>query len=250
MGRDLQDTITYLKRSSGAVAFEHVFTYFEQKYGQRKGLGIQAAWKALKIPAQGALTLAKFRRFRLGFMQVWQQLPEVSESEAYRHLSGRILPWMTEKIYKKEKDKNRLSKKLIVHPGFPDASEDECKEGVNAWIGVTPLEVKALGEGEFECTMGSDEKMEALLAINMRVIQGTPRVIRVRRAEVLLTVIEAFNLIEDLMVNREEIQVRKGVEAKTHAVGVEEEKSRDVSPHASFRCPVQGGFHQKQGWLA
>ena len=80
-------------------------------------------------------------------MQVWQQLPEVSESEAYRHLSGRILPWMTEKIYKKEKDKNRLSKKLIVHPGFPDASEDECKVGVNAWIGVAPLEVKALGGG-------------------------------------------------------------------------------------------------------
>ena len=43
LGRDLQDTITYLKRSSGAVAFEHVFTYFEQKYGQRKVLGIQAA---------------------------------------------------------------------------------------------------------------------------------------------------------------------------------------------------------------
>ena len=105
LGKDLQDTITYLERSSGAVAFEHVFTYFEQKYGQRKGLGIQAAWKALKIHAQGALTLAKCRRFRLEFMQVWQQLPEVSESEAYRHLSGRILPWMTEKIYKKEKEK-------------------------------------------------------------------------------------------------------------------------------------------------
>ena len=43
--------------------------------------------------------------------------------------------------------------------------------------------------------------------------------IRVRRAEVLLTVIEAFNLIEDLMVDREEIRVRTGVEAKTHAVG-------------------------------
>ena len=57
LGRDLQDTITYLKRSSGAVAFEHVFTYFEPKYGLRKGLGIQAAWKALKIPAQGALNL-------------------------------------------------------------------------------------------------------------------------------------------------------------------------------------------------
>ena len=82
----------------------------------------------------------------------------MSESEAYRHLSDRILPWMTEKNYKKEKDKTRLSKKLIVHPGFPDASEDECKEGVNAWIGVTPLEVKALRDGEFECTMGSDEK--------------------------------------------------------------------------------------------
>ena len=104
--RDLQDTITYLKRSSAAVAFEHVFTYFVQKYGQRKGLGIQAAWKALKIPAQGTLTLANFRRFRLGFMQVWQQLPEVSEREAYRHLSDRILPWMTEKNYKNEKDKN------------------------------------------------------------------------------------------------------------------------------------------------
>ena len=65
-------------------------------------------------------------------MQVWQQLPEVSESEAYRHLSDRILPCMTEKIYKKEKYKNRLSKKLVVYPGFPDASEDECKEGVNA----------------------------------------------------------------------------------------------------------------------
>ena len=26
LGKDLQDTITYLKRSSGAVAFEHVFT--------------------------------------------------------------------------------------------------------------------------------------------------------------------------------------------------------------------------------
>ena len=57
--------------------------------------------------------------------------------------------------------------------------------------------------------MGSDEKVEALIAINMRVIRGTPRVIRVRRAEVLLTFIEAFNLIEDLMVDREEIRVRK-----------------------------------------
>ena len=67
--------------------------------------------------------------------------------------------------------------------------------------------------------MGSDEKVEALIAINMRVIRGTPRVIRVRRAEVLLTVIEAFNLIEDLMVDRGEILVRKGVEARANALG-------------------------------
>ena len=46
-------------------------------------------------------------------MQVWQQLPEVSESEAYRHLSDCILPWMTEKVNKKEKDKNRLSKSWL-----------------------------------------------------------------------------------------------------------------------------------------
>ena len=95
--------------------------------------------------------------------------------------------------------------------------------------------------------MGSDEKMEALLAINMRVIQGTPRVIRVRRAEVLLTVIEAFNLIEDLMVDREDIRVRKGVEARTHAVGVEGEESRDVSPHASPQVTRSIGGSPKTG---
>ena len=71
-------------------------------------------------------------------MQVWQQLPKVSESEAYRHLSDRILPWMTEKVYKKKKDKNPLSKRLVVYPGFPDASEDECKERVSGWIGEPP----------------------------------------------------------------------------------------------------------------
>ncbi len=83
--------------------------------------------------------------------------------------------------------------------------------------------------------------MEALLAINMRVIKGTTRVIRVRRAEVLLTCIEAFNLIEEMMIDKEELQIRKGVEARTHAVGVEGEESRDVSPRASPQVPRSRG---------
>ena len=237
------------EKSSGAVAFEHVFTYFEQKYGQRKGMGIRAAWKALKMPTQGKLTLAQFRRFRLEFMQVWQQLPEVSESEAYRHLNDRLLPFMMDKVYKKEKDKNRNSKKLIVHPGMP-VSEDDFKESVKGWVGVAPVEVAELEGGEFECTMGSDELVQALLMINQRRINGTPHKIKVRKAEVLLTVIEFFNLIEELMVDREELAVRKGVEARAHTVGAEREKPNNAPQRAPPQVPSAGGgsANSRGGW--
>ena len=106
-------------------------------------MSIRAAWKALKIPPGGRLTLAQFRRFRLEFMQVWQQLPEVSESEAYRHLTDRLLTFMVDKVYKKEKEKNRHSKKLVVHPGFP-VPENDIKKVVKAWVVVEPVEVLGL----------------------------------------------------------------------------------------------------------
>ena len=106
-------------------------------------------------------------------MQVWQQLPEVSESEAYRHLNDRLLPFMMDKVYKKEKDKNRISKKLIVHPSMY-VSEDNFKEAVKGWVGVASVEVAELEGGEFECTMSSDELVQALLMINQRRINETP----------------------------------------------------------------------------
>ena len=36
------------------------------------------------------------------------------------------------------------------------------------------MEVAELDGGEFECTMGSDELVQALLMINQRRINGTP----------------------------------------------------------------------------
>ena len=145
-----------------------------------------------------------------------------------------------DKVYKKEKDKNRNSKKLIVHPGMP-VYEDDFKESVKGWVGVAPVEVAELEGGEFECTMGSDELVQALLMINQRRINGTPHKIKVRKAEVLLTVIEFFNLIEELMVDREELAVRKGVEARAHTVGAEREKPNNAPQRAPPQVPSAGG---------
>ena len=40
--------------------------------------------------------------------------------------------------------------------------------------GVAPVEVAELEGGEFECTIGSDELVQARLMINQRRINGTP----------------------------------------------------------------------------
>ena len=64
---------------------------------------------------------------------------------------------------------------------------------------------------------------------------------KVRKAEVLLTVIEVFNLIEDFMVDRDGIAVRKGTEEHTHAVGVERERPSTPPQRAYPRAPGSGG---------
>ena len=175
-------------------------------------------------------------------MQVWQQLPEVSESEAYRHFTDRLLTFMVDKVYKKEKEKNRHSKKLVVHPGFP-VPENDIKEVVKAWVGVKPVQVLGLEGGEFECTMSSDEQVQALLIVNQRQIDGTLQNIKVRKAEVLLSVIEVFNLLEDFKVDREELAVRKGPEDRTNTVG-RRERGTTWPPRTPFpkRKLVLGGL--------
>ena len=95
--------------------------------------------------------------------------------------------------------------------------------------------------------MSSDEQVQALLMVNKRQIDGTLQKIKVRKAEVLLSVIEVFNFLEDLMLDREELAVCKGPEARTNTVGAEREGANvalDPLPQAQTRG---GGSNSSRG---
>ena len=144
------------------------------------------------------------------------------------------------KFTKKKKKRTDTPKKLVVHPGFL-VPENDIKEVVKAWVGVEPVEVLGLERGEFEFTMSSYEQVQALLMVNQRQKDGTLQKIKVRKAEVLLSVIEVFYLLEDLMVDREELAVRKGPEARTNTVGAEREGANVAPQNSLSQAQTRGG---------
>ena len=206
LGRDLQDLIQFMRRSGEVIAFEHVFSLLESRYGQKKSQGNRAMWEALKIPPEDRLTLAQFRRFRLEFLKAWRGVPEVSESESRRHLMRKLLGFMTEKVVKKERDKNRRNNKLTLNPG-PPADVGEIKSTVKDWIDHTPLEVTDLGSNDFDVLLPNEDAVQRLMLLNHRGIDGTSFVIKVRKEEVVLTCMEILNIIEEHMEYREEIDL-------------------------------------------
>ena len=51
------------------------------------------------------------------------------------------------------------------------------------------------------------------------------------------------------MVDKEELAVRKGVEARTHTLGAERKKPNNAPQRAPPRCPVlEGSANSRGGW--
>ena len=94
--------------------------------------------------------------------------------------------------------------------------------------------------------MGSEEQVQKFLLLNKMEFDGTSNKLKVRKAEVLLTVIEIFNLVEEFMVDREESEVHKETEAHTLSGCGDEIPS--LSPQRTYpRAPVRVGASRVLG---
>ena len=98
----LRHMTRYLYKGSEKIAFEHVFSIFEQRNVQKASQQGRCVWENVSHPLQGRLTLSDLRVFRVDFLDAQRGVADVGEGEARPHLLAKLPSWFGEHIFKKE----------------------------------------------------------------------------------------------------------------------------------------------------
>lgn len=215
----LRHMTRYLYKGADKIAFEHVFSILEQRNGQRASQQGRFVWENVSLPLQGRVTLSDLRVFRIDFLDAQRGVPDVGEGEARRHLMARLPNFLGERIFKKEMERSRTSKKVHINPGQV-VPPSEMRGFVRDWARVAPLELESKGDGSFEVLMPSEESVERLLAYNCHEIEGSDHVLQVRKMPVQFSVVDIFDLLEEQLGEAEDLEAafpRGGVRARVVA---------------------------------
>ena len=74
-------------------------------------------WEKVSLPPQGKITLSDLRVFRVNFLSAQRGVLDVGAGEARCHLLNKLPTFLGERIFKKEVEKTRTSKRVHVNPG-------------------------------------------------------------------------------------------------------------------------------------
>ncbi len=141
----------------------------------------------------------------MNFLAAQRGVSDVGAGEARRHLLNKLPTFLGERIFKKEVEKTRISKRVHVNPG-KHVPPREMRGLVRAWAQVSPLEMESKGDGTFESLMPSEESVERLLAYNYQEVEGSEHVLLVKKMPVQFSVVEIFDVLEEHMAEQEDLE--------------------------------------------
>ena len=201
----LRHMTKYLYKGTEKIAFEHVFSILEQRNGQKASQQGRYVWENVSLPLQGKLTLSDLRVFRIDFLDAQRGVPDVGEGEARRHLLAKLPIFLGERIFKKELEKTRTSKKVHVNPGQP-VSVSDMRSYIREWTRTSPFDVQSKGDGGFEVLMPNEESAERLLALNCTEIENSEQLLQVKKMPVQFSVVDIFDLLEEQLGEAEDLE--------------------------------------------
>ena len=97
---------------------------------------------------------------------------------------AKLPTFLGERIFKKELEKSRTSKKVHVIPG-QSVPPREMRDLVREWGRANPLELESKGDGSFEVLMPSEESVERLFAYNYHEVEGRDQVLQVKKCRAI-----------------------------------------------------------------
>ena len=98
------------------IAFEHVFSLLKHRNGQKASQQGRAVWEKVSLPLQSKISLDYLRVFRVNFLSAQRGVSDVGAGEDRRHLLNKLPAFLGERIFKKEVEKTRTSKRVHVNP--------------------------------------------------------------------------------------------------------------------------------------
>ena len=196
-------------------------------------------WENFSLPLQGKVTLSDLRIFRIEFLDAQRGVPDFGEGEARRHLMAKLPTFLGERIFKKELEKTRTSKRVHINLGGQVVPSSEMRGLIREWGRTSPLEMESKGDGVYEVLMPSEESVERLLAYNCHEIEDSDQVLQVKKMPVQFSVVDIFDLLEEQLGEAEDLEVafpRGGVRARV--VANESPQTRESPPALP---PARGG---------
>ena len=136
------------------------------------------AWEHVFLPLQGKVTLSDLRVFRIDFLDAQRGVPDVGEGYAPRHLMAKLPTFFGERIFKKEFEKTKTSKRIHINLGGQVVPPSEMR-GLIRECG--PLEMESEGDGVYEVLMPSEESVERLLTFNYQEVENSEQVLLVKK---------------------------------------------------------------------
>ena len=162
------------------------------------------------MPPSGKISASEFPRFRLDFIETRRHLPDVSDFEARRCLMQKLLPFLADEVARRQIKKNKNSPVVSCNPGMLGVDVEDLKKIVETLVHWTPQTVVAKGDNVFWITFNSESLAQQFLLFNNRTLEGENVPMQIRRVEILFTVDEIFQVVEDFLDTRDQFELERG----------------------------------------
>jgi len=195
----------YQKICKEKATFAAFWAKLAERFGEDMNTHARKRWKDLTLVSTGKIQEPHWREFRIKFYDIWSDIPQANEEEAYQTLIGKlpdfIMAWVIE-----EQEKQKFRKPQVIISPLVGMGEVQIAQSLQAIIGVKPRAVGRRNASEVVVELSDPTEISKTLLLDGKKIQGGTT-LKVVKNDQHLTVEQLFNQVGKKLMTRMKVDI-------------------------------------------
>jgi hypothetical protein len=191
------------KISHGSLTFGQFWAKLTTRYGDEINSIARRKWRDLVLPTNGMVLTEDWRDFEVKFCDIWHDITDANDEEAYQILQGKLQPFMVNwLIEEQEKRKVRAPKALVSQ--IDGVTSETLGHNIETAVGEKPRQVGEKPNGDYIVECRDQKQLQKLMAMNGKKLRGG-KYMRIQKLEQHLSTPETFEFIGRKLETRDKV---------------------------------------------